>query len=234
MKFAGYIRIALAVILFTADIVILICGWNHLFRKETVTCSFDSEQVEADTDYNKYRISFISDCSKVQSIDVYYEGRLTPETLAVQSILYDGSRKYTEIREVVIKSDSHIAIELNTERIVMADGTSKYDLCFEKEDESQTSFIRPEFVSIFKKGESLQFEKSAEEAIVEDIIFRGSNLEVKTRIHGYLISAVRSINDPAEEIGEEVFVFIYRLYVVTNDEVSLLINSSIAEEAIVI
>ncbi len=135
MKFAGYIRIALAVILFTADIVILICGWNHLFRKETVTCSFDSEQVEADTDYNKYRISFISDCSKVQSIDVYYEGRLTPETLAVQSILYDGSRKYTEIREVVIKSDSHIAIELNTERIVMADGTSKYDLCFEKEDD---------------------------------------------------------------------------------------------------
>lgn len=106
--------------------------------------------------------------------------------------------------------------------------------CFEKEDESQTSFIRPEFVSIFKKGESLQFEKSAEEAIVEDIIFRGSNLEVKTRIHGNLISAVRSINDPAVEIGEKVFVFIYRLYVVTNDEVSLLINSSIAEEAIVI
>ena len=106
--------------------------------------------------------------------------------------------------------------------------------CFEKEDVNQTAFIRPEFVSIFKKGESVQFEKSAEEAIVEDIIFRGSNLEVKTRIHGNLISAVRSINDPAVEIGEKVFVFIYRLYVVTNDEVSLLINSSIAEEAIVI
>ena len=37
--------------------------------------------------------------------------------------------------------------------------------CFEKEDVNQTAFIRPEFVSIFKKGESVQFEKSAEEAI---------------------------------------------------------------------
>lgn len=106
--------------------------------------------------------------------------------------------------------------------------------CFEKEDVNQTAFIRPEFVSIFKKGESVQFEKSAEEAIVEDIIFRGSNLEIKTRIHGNLISAIRSINEPAVEIGEEIFVFIYRMYVVTNDDVSLLTNSSIAEEAIVI
>ena len=106
--------------------------------------------------------------------------------------------------------------------------------CFEKEDVNQTAFIRPEFVSIFKKGESVQFEKSAEEAIVEDIIFRGSNLEIKTRIHGNLISAIRSINEPAVEIGEKIFVFIYRMYVVTNDDVSLLTNSSIAEEAIVI
>ena len=106
--------------------------------------------------------------------------------------------------------------------------------CFEKESQEQIAYIRPEFVSIFKQGESVQFETSAEEAVVEDIIFRGSNLEVKTRLHGNLISAVRSINDPAVEVGEKVYVFIYRLYVVTNDEVSLAINSSIAEEAIVI
>ena len=105
---------------------------------------------------------------------------------------------------------------------------------FEKQSESQVAFIRPEFVSIFKKGESVQFENSAEEAVVEDIIFRGSNLEIKTRLHGNLISAIRSINDPAVEVGEKVFVFIYRLYVVTGDEVVLSVNSSIAEEAIVI
>ncbi|SDB14563.1 sulfate transport system ATP-binding protein [Pseudobutyrivibrio sp. YE44] len=105
---------------------------------------------------------------------------------------------------------------------------------FEKQEATQVAYIRPEFVSIFKKGESVQFQRSAEEAVVEDIIFRGSNLEVKTRLHGNLISAIRSINDPAVEVGEKVFVFIYRLYVVTNDEVTLSINSSIAEEAIVI
>ena len=105
---------------------------------------------------------------------------------------------------------------------------------FEKQAETQVAYIRPEFVSIFKKGESVQYENSAEEAVVEDIIFRGSSLEVKTRIHGNLISAIRSVNDPAIEIGEKVFVFIYRLYVVNNEEVTLSINSSIAEEAIVI
>ena len=67
-----------------------------------------------------------------------------------------------------------------------------------------------------------------------DIIFRGSNIEVKARIHDNLISAIRSINEPEIKVGEVVDVFIYRIYVVQGDEVILATNRSLADEAIVI
>jgi sulfate transport system ATP-binding protein len=105
---------------------------------------------------------------------------------------------------------------------------------FTKRGEDTKAYIRPEFVSVFKKGESVQFSDSAEEAVVEDIIFRGSSLEVRTKIHGNVVSATRSINEPEIRIGEKVDVFIYRLYVVSGDEVFLENNSVLAEEAIVI
>ena len=105
---------------------------------------------------------------------------------------------------------------------------------FDKHGEDSTAYLRPEFVNVFKKGESVQFASSAEEAVVEDIIFRGSNLEIKARIHGNLISAIRSINEPAIEIGEKVDVFIYRLYIVSGDTVILATNSSLSDDSVVI
>ncbi|MBR1622300.1 MAG: sulfate ABC transporter ATP-binding protein [Pseudobutyrivibrio sp.] len=105
---------------------------------------------------------------------------------------------------------------------------------FEKQSEDSIAYLRPEFVSVFKKGESVQFANSAEEAVVEDIIFRGSNLEVRARIHGNLISAIRSINDAEIKVGEVVDVFIYRLYIVSGENVILATNSSLADDGIVI
>lgn len=105
---------------------------------------------------------------------------------------------------------------------------------FNRQGEGTIAYIRPEFVSVFKKGESVQFANSAEEAVVEDIIFRGSNLEIKARLHGNLLSATRSINDAEIKVGEVVELFIYRLYIVSGDEVILATNSSLAEEDVVI
>jgi len=105
---------------------------------------------------------------------------------------------------------------------------------FEKEDENSLAYLRPEFVSIFKKGESVQFANSAEEGQVEDIIFRGSNLEVKVRLHDNLISAIRSINDAPISVGETVDVFIHRLYIISGQDVILANNSSLVEDEIVI
>ena len=105
---------------------------------------------------------------------------------------------------------------------------------FEKASEGSTAILRPEFVSIFKKGENVQFSKSAEEAIVEDIIFRGSNMEIRVRLHDNLISSARSINESPVEIGEKVDVFIYRLFVINGDNVQLVPNPSLKQESVFI
>lgn len=105
---------------------------------------------------------------------------------------------------------------------------------FEKSSDEAVAILRPEFVSVFKKGERLQYAKSAEEAKVEDIIFRGSSLEVRVRLHGNLLSAVRSINEPAVEIGESVDVFIYRMFVIEKDQIHLQQNYALREENVII
>lgn len=105
---------------------------------------------------------------------------------------------------------------------------------FDKNREDVTAILRPEFVSVFKKGENVQYSKSAEKAIVEDIIFRGSNLEIRVRLHDNLISSSRSINDSQIEVGETVDVFIYRLFVIDGDRISLVQNKTLKPESIVI
>ena len=96
------------------------------------------------------------------------------------------------------------------------------------------AIIRPEFVDVFKKGENQRFVKSAEQGVVEDVIFRGSNLEIKTRIHDIVISSTRSINDSILEPGEPVDVFIYRLIVVDGDKIVVQNNKSLKEESVFI
>jgi len=105
---------------------------------------------------------------------------------------------------------------------------------FEKPDDQTTAILRPEFVSIFKKGESVQYTESAEDAVVEDIIFRGSSLEVRVRLHDNLISTIRSINDAPVEVGETVDVFIYRLFLLHGDAVTLVQNQTIKDESVII
>ena len=103
---------------------------------------------------------------------------------------------------------------------------------FEDAGENSIGIVRPEFISIFKKGESVQFAKSAEEGVVEDIIFRGSSLEVRVRIHGNVLSALRSFNDPEIRIGETVDVFLHRMFIIREDQVHLAFNQSLRTESV--
>ena len=105
---------------------------------------------------------------------------------------------------------------------------------FEESGKDSTAILRPEFISIFKKGENVQYSKSSEEGVVEDIIFRGSNLEIRVRLHENLLSAIRSINDPDIQVGEIVNVFIHRLFVIDGEKVTMKYNQSLREESVVI
>ena len=105
---------------------------------------------------------------------------------------------------------------------------------FERGGPDTVAVLRPEFISIFKKGESVQYSKSAEEGVVEDIIFRGSNLEIRVRLHENLLSAIRSINDPDIQVGETVEVFVHRLFMIEGETVTMKYNQSLRKESVII
>lgn len=110
-----------------------------------------------------------------------------------------------------------------------------YEFCsFSRVEEDKVGVIRPEFVEVYKTSEVVKYARSADEGYVRDIIFRGSSIEVKVDIHGNLLSAIRSVNDAPLEIGEKVWVFVYRMFLVGKDSVRLIENSSLKENSIVI
>ncbi len=100
--------------------------------------------------------------------------------------------------------------------------------------EDRVGVIRPEFVEVYKTSEAVRYAKSADTGYVRDIIFRGSSIEVRVDIHGNLLPAIRSVNDAPLEIGEKVWVFVYRMFLVGKDSVRLVENSSLKENSIVI
>jgi sulfate transport system ATP-binding protein len=83
---------------------------------------------------------------------------------------------------------------------------------FEGVNDGSKAIIRPEFIKVTKKEESLLYPNSVEEGIVENISFRGSYSEIKIRVKDYLLTATRSLEEIPLSIGEEVNVLIYRLF----------------------
>ncbi len=96
------------------------------------------------------------------------------------------------------------------------------------------AILRPEFVDVYKKDEPRQYACSAEEGIVEDVVFRGSNIELRIKIHGVTISAIRSITEPFVEIGESVDVFVVKFLVVNGSAVTPLDNEVLKNRTFVI
>ncbi len=84
----------------------------------------------------------------------------------------------------------------------------------EIKDEAQV-IIRPEFVEAVK-GDNEKYQKylaDAEEGIITNIAFRGSFLEVTLKVKDNLITTNRSLERREVEVGEKMYVLIYRAYV---------------------
>lgn len=88
------------------------------------------------------------------------------------------------------------------------------------------AIIRPEFLKIYKKGQLKQYISAAENGIVQEVVFRGSHLDVTVRIKDMIIHGEYSLDAPALSPGEEVQVLIYRLYVLDGDKTYLKENSA--------
>ena len=101
---------------------------------------------------------------------------------------------------------------------------------FDLNDKIKKIVIRPEFIKIYKKDEYKQYVSVTENAKVTGIAFRGSYLEVKVQIGDIILTASRSLEEKTIEVGEEVDVLIYRLYMFDDKSTYMVENSAMSDK----
>ncbi|WP_248925722.1 sulfate/molybdate ABC transporter ATP-binding protein [Paenibacillus hamazuiensis] len=82
---------------------------------------------------------------------------------------------------------------------------------------SAKAIIRPEFIEIGTPGE-VSYPSAAEQGIVTNIYFRGSNWQVEVEVEGLKLFAYRSLERSALQPGDRVQVLIHRLYMFNDNE----------------
>lgn len=96
------------------------------------------------------------------------------------------------------------------------------------------AITRPEFVKLTKNNEVQKYQSSASHAVVEKVSFRGDYTEITVLSHGSHIIVKRGLDEPIVKVGEEVSIFIYRIFVTKGDKAILLENQSVNEDSVFI
>lgn len=105
---------------------------------------------------------------------------------------------------------------------------------FEHIENVEKAIVRPEFVKVTKKNEVQKYKSSASHGVTKNVLFRGDSIEVVVDVDGTEVKARRGLDEQAIEVGEEVDVFLYRIFVTVGDKAYLLDNKSISEDSLVI
>lgn len=105
---------------------------------------------------------------------------------------------------------------------------------FEHIENVEKAIVRPEFVKVTKKNEVQKYKSSASHGVTKNVLFRGDSIEVVVDVDGTELKARRGLDEQAIEDGEEVDVFLYRIFVTVGDKAYLLENKSISEDSLVI
>ena len=105
---------------------------------------------------------------------------------------------------------------------------------FEHIENVEKATVRPEFVKVTKKNEVQKYKSSASHGVTKNVLFRGDSIEVVVDVDGTELKARRGLDEQAIEVGEEVDVFLYRIFVTVGDKAYLLDNKSISEDSLVI
>lgn len=96
---------------------------------------------------------------------------------------------------------------------------------FEEIGPGKKAVIRPEFIKIIKDGEYSQYPCAVQRGTVKGISFMGDNLEITLEVFGKTLVAKRNIEEEPLNIGEEVDVLVYRLYIFGDDTAHIVENS---------
>lgn len=100
---------------------------------------------------------------------------------------------------------------------------------FEQSGADNTAIIRPEFIEInkFEDGGYHQFESSMEDAVVEDVFFRGNAFEVRADINGISITGRYPLSSPRLKKGDKIKILIKKLYTISGNSTEILVNKAL-------
>ncbi len=94
---------------------------------------------------------------------------------------------------------------------------------FEDINDKSQVVIRPEFVEAFK-GDNTRFQKlidAAHKGTVKKIQFRGNCLEISLDVNGVTLTTNRSLERRPVNVGDEMYVLIYRIYVLNGEDTAV-------------
>ena len=98
----------------------------------------------------------------------------------------------------------------------------------------EQAIVRPEFVKVAKLDENIVYRASASEGIVLQTAFRGNTTELTIEVNGSTIYAHRGLNHPEIKVGEKVNVFLYRIFVTSENKAYLLENKTLSDNSVYI
>ena len=100
---------------------------------------------------------------------------------------------------------------------------------FEVTENNASAIIRPEFIEInkFEDSEYHPFESSMEDAVVEDVSFRGNSFEVRALIDNISITGRYPLNASRLKKGDKVKVLIKKLYTIDENTTNILVNKAL-------
>lgn len=91
------------------------------------------------------------------------------------------------------------------------------------------ALIRPEFIEInkFQDNGYHQFESAMEDAVVQDVSFRGNAFEVQALIGDIPVTGRYPLSSPRLRKGDSVKIFIKKLYTVSDNSTSIIVNKAL-------
>ena len=105
---------------------------------------------------------------------------------------------------------------------------------FTQAEGAEKIIVRPEFVKVSKLDEVEKFKTSVSRGVVERVAFRGDNLELQVRVNNSVVTARRSLEKADIREGEEVNVFLYRIFALKGNEVQLIENEAVRDDFVII
>jgi sulfate transport system ATP-binding protein len=94
---------------------------------------------------------------------------------------------------------------------------------FEDIEQGSRAIIRPEFIEIgFAK--EISYPSAAEQGVVKNVFFRGSNWQVEVEVGSYRLFGYRSLEQESVNPGDQVAVLIHRIYTFNQESSQIVEN----------